>query len=244
MKYDYEKMTADELNDLCDKLLTGADGVEKDVSEAVAVSKIAAEMGDAKAQFSYACFLLDGKDVERDDAAAGDYWRRSAAQGYAHSVNRLGICALHGICGEKKDPVRAAEYFKLAADAGLPDAMFNLCMLYDSGVGVEKDAENAYNYMKMAADKKFPAACVLFGMKLAFESASSQEDREKGAEYILTAAEAGNHDGEMLCAVCCEKGIGVEKDLSEAAGWYRRAAKAGNVQANDALKRLGFPGVM
>ena len=130
MKYDYEKMTADELNDLCDKLLTGADGVEKDVSEAVAVSKIAAEMGDAKAQFSYACFLLDGKGVERDDAAAGDYWRRSAAQGYAHSVNRLGICALHGICGENKtlSGPRSILSWRLTLDCRMPCLIYACCM--------------------------------------------------------------------------------------------------------------------
>ena len=79
---------------------------------------------------------------------------------------------------------------------------------------------------------------------MAFETASSQETREKGAEYLTKAAEAGNQEGQYLLGVCCEKGMGVEKDLSEAAGWYRRAAKAGSKQANEALVRLGFPGVM
>jgi FOG: TPR repeat, SEL1 subfamily len=244
MKFDYENMSNEEIIELVDALLAGTDEMERDPAEAAKAAKIAADRGDAKAQFSYGCFLLNGEGVEKDDAAAGDYWRRSAAQGYAQSVNRLGICALHGICGEKKDPVKAAEFFMSAADAGLPDAMFNMCMLYDSGTGVERNAEKAYSYMKMAADRKLPAACALFGMKMAFESASSQEDKEKGAEYILFAAQAGNHEGEMLYAMCCEKGIGVEKDLAEAAGWYRKAAKAGSLPANDALKRLGFPGVM
>ena len=244
MNFDYENMSNEEINELVEALSNGTDEWERDPAGAAQAAKTAADRGDAKAQFTYGCFLLGGEGVEKDDAVAGDYWRRSAAQGYVHAVNRIGVCALHGICGEKKDPAKAAECFTTAVEAGLPDAMFNMCMLYDSGTGVEKNAEKATHYMKMAADNRLPAACALFGMKLAFESASSQEDREKGAEYLLTAAQAGNHQGELLYAMCCEKGIGVEKDLSEAAGWYRKAAKAGSKPANEALKNLGFPGVM
>lgn len=244
MNLDYENMSNLEINELVDALSTGTDDIVRDPEEAAKAAKTAADRGDAKAQFSYGFFLVNGEGVEKDDAAAGDYWRRSAAQGYAHAVNRLGICALYGACGEKKDPVKAAEFFRSAVDAGLPDAMFNLGMLYDSGTGVEKNAEKAYDLMQMAAEKQLPVACALFGMRLAFDNASSQEDKEKGAEYILTGAQAGNHDGELLYAMCCENGIGVEKDLSEAVGWYRKAAKAGSVTANESLKRLGFPGVM
>lgn len=244
MTFDYENMTNEQINGLVAALTNGTDGLERDPEGAAAAAKVAADRGDAEAQFRYGVFLINGEGVEKAPGSAGEYWRRSAAQGYVEAVNRLGICALYGICGEEKNPVKAAGYFQSAADAGLPDAMFNLCMLYDSGTGVSKDDRKAYDYMLQAAELNFPMACVMMGMRMAFEKASSEETRQKGAEYLTKAAEAGNQEGQYLLGVCCEKGMGVEKDLSEAAGWYRRAAKAGSKQANEALVRLGFPGVM
>ena len=89
--------------------------------------------------------------------------------------------------------------------------------------------------------------------KAAAERIAAEEAAAGAAEGAAAApaagaaaptAEAGQPAAQFMYGMCCENGIGVEKDLSEAAGWYRRAAKAGNKQANDALMNLGFPGVL
>ena len=137
--------------------------------------------------------------------------------------------------GEEKAPSEAVAYFKKAADQGVTEGMFHLAMMYENGVGVEKDQAVADSYLAKAAEGKLPMACFMLALKkFAVKNGTGNEPKE-GAELLLIAAEGG---------MCCENGIGMEKDLSEAAGWYRRAAKAGNKQANDALKKLGFPGVM
>ena len=243
MDFDFETMSDEEINELVDHLMNGADGNERVIAQAAAAAKVCADRGNAMAQYRYGTFLASGNGVDKDDAAAGEYWRKSAAQGYPEANNRLGMCALYGISGEEKNPERAAVYFRSAAEAGLPDAMFNMCMLYDTGTGVAKDSKKAYEYMKLAADNNHPAACTMLGLRMAFAGTSSAEEREKGASYILTAAESGNTEAQMLYGMCCENGTGVEKDLAKACGWYRRAAKAGNAAANQALARLGFPGV-
>ena len=120
MTFDYENMTNEQINGLVAALTNGTDGLERDPEGAAAAAKVAADRGDAEAQFRYGVFLINGEGVEKDLASAGEYWRRSAAQGYVEAVNRLGICALYGICGEEKNPVKAAGYFQSAADAGLP----------------------------------------------------------------------------------------------------------------------------
>jgi len=244
MSYDFERMTNEELNELSDKYLLGADGVEKDPVEAAAITKIAADRGDAKAQCNYGSFLVNGTGVEKDEAAALEYWRKSAAQGFATALNKVGLCLLMGLCGAEKDPSGAVPYFVKAAEAGESDSMFHLSMIYRDGMGVEKDEELSDKYLAMAGEKKVPIACLMLALKkFAVKNGSGTESQE-GAALLLTAAEGGNTIAQMMYATCCENGIGVEKDLSEAAGWYRRAAKAGNEQANEALMKLGFPGVM
>lgn len=244
MKYDLEKMTTDELNELCDKLLIGADGVEKDAAGAAAVAKAAADRGDAKALCNYGSFLMDGTGVEKDEAAALEYWGKSADLGFGPAFNKVGLCHLFGLCGVEKTPSEAVGYFEKAGEKGVAESMFHLAMMYQNAVGVEKDSVTADKYIAMAADHKFPTACLMLALKkFAVKDGNGNEPKE-GAALLLTAAEGGNQQAQVMYGMCCENGIGREKDLSEAAGWYRKAAKAGNKQANDALKNLGFPGVM
>ncbi len=244
MKYDFEKMATDELNMLCDKLLIGADGVEKNVTEAAAVAKIAADRGDAKALCNYGSFLMDGNGVEKDETAALTYWRRSADMDFGPALNKVGLCLLFGLCGVEKSPAEAVPYFERAAGQGVSESMFHLAMMYENGVGVGKDSASSEKYLVMAGENKFPMACFMLALKKYAVKNGTGNETEEGTALLLTAAEGGIQNAQIMYGMCLENGIGVEKDLSEAAGWYRRAAKAGNTQANDALKRLGFPGVM
>ena len=161
MSYDYDRMTNEELNELCDKYLLGADGVDKDPAEAAAIARIAADRGDAKAQYNYGSFLLDGTGVEKDEAAALSYWRQSADQGYAPALNKVGLCLLIGLCGAEKDPQSAEAYLRKAAEAGEADSMFHLAMMYKEGMGVTKDDALSDQYLAMAGEKKVPLACAL-----------------------------------------------------------------------------------
>ena len=244
MSFEFDKMTNEELNELCDKYLLGADGLQKDPSEAAAVAKIAADRGDAKALCNYGSFLMDGTGVEKDETAALDYWRRSAELGFPPALNKVGLCLLMGLCGAQKDPDAAAAYLRKAADAGEADAMFHLSMMYGQGIGVEKDEALSDRYLAMAGEKKVPIACLMLALKKFSVKDDKAENAKEGAALLLTAAEGGNTTAQLMYGNCCENGVGVERDLAEASGWYRRAAKAGNKQANDALKNLGFPGVM
>ena len=244
MSFEFDKMTNEELNELCDKYLLGADGVEKDPVEAAAVAKIAADRGDAKALCNYGSFLMDGTGVAKDEAAALDYWRRSAALDFAPAINKVGLCLLMGLCGAQKDLVLAEKYLRVAADAGEADSMFHLAMMYGQGIGVEKNEVLSNRYLAMAGEKKVPMACLMLALKKFAVKDGTGEEPKEGAALLLIAAEGGNSTAQLMYGNCCENGIGVERNLAEASGWYRRAAKAGNKQANDALKNLGFTGVM
>jgi FOG: TPR repeat, SEL1 subfamily len=243
MGYDFEKLTTEELDELCERFLQETDG-QYNYSAAAAAAGIAAERGDAKGLYLYGSLLIDGNGVEQDIPKGLECWRKSGEMGYAPANDRLGFCLMSGICGVRKDPASAVVYFKKAAEAGHADSMFHLAMMYGIGTGVEKDEAESDKYLSMAAEKKLPVACMLLARKKLSADNRTAEDLQEAAALLLTAAEGNNTEAQLLYGVCCEKGIGVEKDLAEASGWYRRAAKAGSQQANEALINLGFSGVM
>jgi len=60
--------------------------------------------------------------------------------------------------GVNRNPVYAAQWYKLAADKGLPEAQFKLAELYDTGIGVKRDTAKAEELYKAAAAKGYELA--------------------------------------------------------------------------------------
>lgn len=240
----YEQMTDEELYELAFALHEGIDDTEQDLDEAAIVLKIAADRDFAPALCDYGVYLMNGDGVEKDDAAAIEYWEKAAEQDFAPAQYKLGVCYMQGSCGVEKDEKKAAQYFTKAAEGGETDSMLNLSIFYGNGIGVEIDPDKSLAYLEQAAELDHPVACCYLGAALAGRKTSSKEDVIRGAKLLEKAAEMGHRDAQYIYGMCCENGRGVEKDLAEAAGWYRRAAKAGLKSANAALIKLGFPGVL
>ena len=58
----------------------------------------------------------------------------------------------------KEDKKKAAEFYKSAADKGLPLSCYNLGNMYSEGEGVEKDMKKAVYYWQIACDKNYADA--------------------------------------------------------------------------------------
>lgn len=244
MAMNYENMTDEELCELAFDLHEGSDDTEPDYDEAAAVIKIAADRGYAPALCDYGVYLMNGDGVEKDEAAAVACWQKANEQNFAPAQYKLGVCYMQGACGLEKDEKKAAEYFTKAAEGGERDSMLNLSIFYGNGIGVEIDRAKSMEYLEKAAALEQPVACCYLGAALTAKQDATEEELVRGAKLLEQAAETGHTEAQFIYGVCCEHGRGVEKDLAEAAGWYRRAAKAGLPQANAALVNLGFPGVL
>jgi TPR repeat protein len=86
--------------------------------------KLAADQGDAEAQFNYGLRLQNGEGVSKDLKGAADYFKLAADQSFAEAQYNYGVCLQNGE-GVSKDLKRALYYFKLAADHGIAEAQFN-----------------------------------------------------------------------------------------------------------------------
>ena len=82
--------------------------------------KMAADKGDAFAQYHYAVWLLDGKYVKKDNVQAEKYLKMSAEQGYNHALAFYGISLISG--GEfPKNPKKGeAMLWNVSDDKTLP----------------------------------------------------------------------------------------------------------------------------
>ena len=106
-----------------------------------------------------------------------DPLRADAAKGDKIAMFKLGDEYFYGTGTRLPNPTLAAYWYKKAADAGVPEAMYNYAVCLERGSGVDRDRFEAYNWMKKAADA---------GVKIArFQVAMTDlhgipEDKERG----------------------------------------------------------------
>ena len=70
------------------------------------------------------------------------------------------------------------------------------------------------------------------------EKFQKSEKNEEVFEYYLKAARQGDAEAQFYLGLCYNYGDGVEKDLSEAVIWFRKAAVQGLAKAQDMLRKL------
>ena len=119
-------------------------------AEVVQWFRMAAEQGDAKAQFNLGNIYDTGEGVPENDTEAVRWYRMAAEQGYAKAQVNLGLMHFNG-SGVPQDVVEAARLFRLAAEQGNALAQLTLGLMYTLGKGVPKDDVQAYAWVNIGA---------------------------------------------------------------------------------------------
>ncbi len=110
----------------------------------------AAEPTEVQAQYD----LGDQYFRQGKYAQAVPCYRKAAENGYAPAQNTMGVFALNGTYGVKKDPREAVSWFRKAAEKGWSPSQCYLGECYEKGTGVEKDLKQAEYWYRKAAEKK------------------------------------------------------------------------------------------
>ncbi|WP_244643940.1 tetratricopeptide repeat protein [Alsobacter metallidurans] len=174
------------------------------------------------------------------DVAYGAYQRglyitafREATKRIAEDPNDAAAMTLLGELysaglGVAQDWTKAAEWYRLAAGRGDPNAAFALAMLKLDGKGTPRDAAEGRRLLESAADA-VPDAAYTLGLMLLQENKAESDKR--AVQLFRDAADAGDADGEYALAVVLRDGRGVPRDNAQAAAWMGRAARDRNVSA-------------
>ncbi|KAA2233434.1 SEL1-like repeat protein [Salinarimonas soli] len=129
--------------------------------------------------------------------------------------------------GLREDPARAAEWFRLAAGLGDPNAMFSLGIMSLTGRGQERSPEHAREWLEQAAERGHAAAS--YNLALLLLPSDEPADLKRAVALLRRAAEAEVADAQHALGVLYAKGRGVEPDKAEALRLFTRAAANGSV---------------
>jgi TPR repeat protein len=126
----------------------------------------------------------------------------------------------------EKDYARALANFKPLADAGNPDALYNLGIMYEFGLGVpESKGEASQLYDQATRGGQTAAAFRLAVMYLTGKGVP--QDINAAVAYFQTAAEGNHTEAQFNLGALYYNGQGVKRDQVEGLKWILLADNAG-----------------
>ncbi|MDR2444101.1 MAG: sel1 repeat family protein [Deltaproteobacteria bacterium] len=111
-------------------------GTAPDFKKALDSYLLASKKGLAQADFKLASLYLNGQEVPVDTEKGLKYLNAAADQGLTAAIKEQGALYYFGNLGTTRDLTKALEIFTKAAEAGDPEAMKNVGIMYSSGEGV------------------------------------------------------------------------------------------------------------
>ena len=233
----------------------GANGYPKEMAQAVALYRKGAAAGNPIAQVNLGALLNDGTattDGKRAIGPAADYFRKAAEQGHPVGALNLGMLYRDGDI-PSPDYTQAVRWLKVAADAGIAKAQFELGEMYYGGrgshgeyvpMGVPIDNDEADRLVKLAADQGFADALDALALSDQMEiyvtgdfETNSPLFKQAFDAYARDAAQGDAH-AQFMLGEYYSMGNGVAKDPAKAYASYRQAAGQGVADAWNAAGEM------
>ncbi|TYC60494.1 sel1 repeat family protein [Rhodobacterales bacterium] len=163
-----------------------------------------------------------------------------AEEGNTAAQALLGVIHEAGL-GIRQDKTKAADWYRLAANAGDVGSAMQLAQLYLLGTGVEVDKKKAADLFEKAADAGNPSA--LYNLALIYQEGEGRPfDEDKARELLEKAAQLNDSDAQYALALSFLESLTGLNDPGQGAFWMGRAARRGNTSAQVYYGILRFQG--
>ncbi|MHB1948018.1 MAG: tetratricopeptide repeat protein [Gammaproteobacteria bacterium] len=210
---------------------------QKNYQKALECYNRAAGIGSADAIYMLAECFANGQGVDTNHKQAMELYHQAAIAGSRFALYRLGLYYMQGFLDVPPNPEKAVEYYKKAAEYGLPRAKLKLAECLQDGIGVKKDEKAAFELMREAAIANVPEAQYIFGTMLE-NGPREVRDVRLAAKAYFEAAANGWTPAYIKAAKLIESGFLEGKDKQTAIELYKCAAAAGDLEANYKLGLL------
>lgn len=213
------------------------------IAESIKVIRRLATQGDAydEAQFFLAnCYGTGALGLQVDHERAYHLYLQAAKQNHAAASYRVAVSNEIG-AGTKKEPSRAAAFYRKAASLGDTPGMYKLGMILLKGyLGEQQNPREAIGWLKRAAeqaDEENPHA--VHELALLYENPSGvlvPHDPAYAKSLLTQAAQLGYTPSQFKLGQCYEYGaLTCPIDPKRSIAWYTKAAEKGHAEAELAI---------
>lgn len=136
---------------------------------------------------------------------------------------------------DRFDPAQAVAYFTRAAEAGSPEAQFELAKLYEQGIGVVQDAARALALYREAAAQDFADALNDLGFMHYQGGLGLPRNPDKALGFFERAADLRHPQAMFNFAALIDDGLIIDRGANDAADYLYNALRSGSQDVFDIL---------
>ena len=178
-------------------------------ARAVELYRRSADQGHLGAALRLGRMLAAGTGTASDPAAAAIWLQHAVQNGLPEAGLALGDLiaqrALRGEGAARQEAARsAAQWYRIAADAGAAPAQFKLGNLYFAGAGVPRDFAVAQTWYARAAEQGHADSAYTLGVWLS-GGVGGTTDAVAGLRWLAIAEKAGHPDAGLVRSRAAEK---------------------------------------
>ncbi|MDR2302025.1 MAG: sel1 repeat family protein [Deltaproteobacteria bacterium] len=214
--------------------------VPEDIEKAVEYFRKAAAQDHPEAIWNYACYLMKDPRGPLDKDKGLEVLTLACEKGIPYILNQLGYMYLHGI-DVKRDEEKGQELLRRGADAGSPNAQFNLGTFYALKQDEELDAL-AFELVEKAAKADLSDAICVLGV-FYIKGLGCEQDVDKGLELINLAVDQDNGIAMVVLGEFYESGEFFEQDYALARHYFGKAVSLGKLRAYAPMAKLLWKGL-
>jgi TPR repeat protein len=164
----------------------------RQMSEAIAAYRKAADKGSTTAMVELGVLLANGTGVTKDEAAARKLFERAGQGGNPRGMTNLAVLSERGGAAPM-DPVKSRALLAKAAEGNSPEAQYQLGLMMQDGVGGPKDDVGARALFEKAATQDHAGALERMGA-FARSGRGGPQDSSAAKSYYEKAATLGNEE--------------------------------------------------
>jgi TPR repeat protein len=207
-----------------------------DMQETLNQWAIAAQEGDAEAQYNLGMNCVMESGASPDYEAAYDWFLKAATRGHAEAQNFLGWMFSHAQ-GVPQDDEEAVKWFRLSAGQNNAPAQNNLGWMLQNGRGCEQDDAEAVTWYRKAAEQDCHRGQLHYGL-MCRDGRGLHKDVTEAADWLRKSSDKGDAEAAYELGKMYESGEGVEADRRSALLQYMRAARQRHEAARAKVQEL------
>ncbi|MGC9944148.1 MAG: SEL1-like repeat protein [Verrucomicrobiota bacterium] len=172
-------------------------GVRRSLATAISWYRKAANQGNALGEYAMGNFYLKGQGVTNDVDEAIKWWNKAAAQDEPNAQAALGQLYLVPSPTTRTNHINypeAIRFLHLAVAHNSADAMNNLGVAYENGLGVQRDFGEAARWYRQAAERDNAQAQANLG-QLYFDGRGVTNDLVQAYMWFKLSARNGSFLG-------------------------------------------------
>ncbi len=196
---------------------------KSELPEEITALIMAAEGGDAAAQFKLGIKYQFGRGVEQSDSQSAEWYRRAAEQGHSQAQCNLGWMYEAGR-GVAPSDEAAFEWYRKSAEQGEALAQYNVGSMYEIGRGVTQNHIEAVEWYSKAAEQgEIDAQCNLGVMYIKGQGVVRND--KTAVMWFRKSSKGGNPQASFNLGVAYMNAFGVNRSYARAQSLFRKATR-------------------